>query len=257
MHRFVCLGLLAAALAIADDATVPAPPASGQSAVPELQVPESSDQPLALKEATRIGVALGAAQRCGMAAEEIDTLTKLGRARLQQIAKDRTLYARAVSAMGEARRWGATQMRQPAGGCAAVLPIVSGILGNLTYLVVRADPDVPELHRASPLENFAAWAGQLAAMASNCGAQDQVVDHGVDLARQYIDREAKDARAQELAATELSQMMLQAVLERWGDPAQCVTILTEFGTFFGNLDARLPLSERAQPPGGEPRTSPR
>jgi hypothetical protein len=238
--------LVAAACgAAADDAALPVPSKPAPQGSAETSLPTLAEQPLAIQEATRIGIALGAAQRCGMAAQDADTLTKLGYARLQLVAKDKALYGKAASVMHEAQSYASTQMKQPKGGCAVVLPMASGILGNLTYLIARAEPDVPQLNRSSPLENFAAWSGQLAVMASNCGAQDELVNRGVNLSSRYIDQQAKDQRSKDLAAAELSQMMLQAVFERWGDPSQCVKILTEFGMFFGNLDARLPKQEAA------------
>ncbi|HTT37260.1 MAG TPA: hypothetical protein VMH32_06280 [Burkholderiales bacterium] len=196
-------------------------------------------QPPAIREATRIGVALGAGQRCGMSAEDVDMMAKLALAHLQLMAKNRELYGQAAKVMLEGQRYGAAEMPQPEGGCKEILPMASGILGNLTYIVARADLDVPNLNRASPLENFAAWSGQLAVMASHCGARDEIVDRGVELSRMYLDREAKDERTRSRADAELSQAMLEAELGGWGDQSQCVKILTTFGTFFGNLDARL------------------
>jgi hypothetical protein len=201
--------------------------------------PSIEKQPPAIQQASRVGVALGAAQRCGMAAADADTMTKLGFAHLQMLAKDKDLYAQAAQVMLESQRYGATDMPLPPGGCQSVLPIASGILGNLTYIVARAEPDVPDLHRKSPLENFAAWAAQLAVMGSHCGAPNAIVNRGVELARQYIAKAPDDGRAQERAEAELSAVMLQAELENWGDQAKCIEILTNFGTFFGNLDSRL------------------
>jgi hypothetical protein len=103
--------------------------------------------------------------------------------------------------------------------------VASGILGNLTYIVARADLDVPDLHRSSPLENFAVWSGQLAVMASHCGAQDELVNKSVDLSRQYIAKQAKDERSKSKAEADLSEVMLQAELENWGDKEKCVEIL--------------------------------
>ena len=222
--RIFCFVVLtaSAAGAMAQDAVVPA-----------------EDQPPAIKEASRMGVALGAAQRCGMSDEDVDTMTKLGFARLQMMAKDKDLYTKAAAVMLDSQRYGSTEMTPPAGGCAVILPVASGILGNLTYIVARAEPDVPDLHRASPLENFAAWSGQLAVMASHCDAQNYVVDKALGLARQYIAKESKDERVQERADAELSGAMLRTELEQSADKTKCESILTNFGTFFGNLDARL------------------
>ena len=166
-------------------------------------------------------------------------MAKLGLAHLQLKAKDRELYGQAARVMLEGQRYGATEMPQPKGGCQEILPTTSGILGNLTYIIARADPDVPNLNRPSPLENFAVWSGQLAVMASHCGARDEVVDRGVELSRKYLEQQAKDERTRSRADAELSEAMLQAELEGWGDQTQCVKILVTFGTFFGNLDARL------------------
>jgi hypothetical protein len=222
--RIIYLALLAAvgSRVVADDPIVPA-----------------EDQPPAIKEASRMGVALGAAQRCGMSGDDVDTMTKLGFARLQMMAKDKELYAKAAAVMLDSQRYGSTEMPPPAGGCAVILPIASGILGNLTYIVARAEPDVPDLHRKSPLDNFAAWSGQLAVMASHCGAQNYVVDKAIALSRKYIAKESKNDRAQARADAELSEGMLQAELEQLGNKTKCESILTNFGTFFGNLDARL------------------
>lgn len=202
-------------------------------------VTPSEAPPPVIQEASRLGVALGAAQRCGMTAADADSMMKLGFARLQMLAKDKELYAKAAALMLESQRYGATEMKQPPGGCSTILPVASGILGNLTYLVARADLDVPDLRRSSPLENFAAWSGQLAVMASHCGAQDELVNKSVDLSRQYIAKHAKDERGRTKAEAELSEVMLQAELENWGDKEKCVEILTSFGSFFGNLDSRL------------------
>ena len=201
--------------------------------------PPVEQQPIAVQEASRIGVALGAAQRCGMGAQDGDAMMKLGFARLQMLAKDKDLYAKAAGVLLESQRYGSTEMTQPEGGCSVILPIASGILGNLTYIVARADLEVPELHRDSPLENFAAWAGQLAVMASHCGTRDELVNKSVDLSRQYIAKQAKDERGKSKADAEFSTMMLQAELENWGDKDKCPEILTTFGTFFGNLDSRM------------------
>lgn len=231
----VTVGGAAAQQRASPDPQLPASPFSGSPAQPT----PPADRPPAIQEATRIGIALGAAQRCGMEARELDAMTQLGFARLRLLARDDALYGQATSVLLQGQRYGAAEMRPPPGGCRVVLPVVSGILGNLMFLITRADPDVPDLKRDTPLENFAAWSGQLAVMASNCGAQDLVVNKGVDLARRYIERGARQLREKEVAEAELSRMMLQAVLERWGDQTQCVKILTEFGMFFGNLDARL------------------
>jgi len=221
--RLVVL-LTVSSLALADDSDV-APPAQEQSPV--------------IQEASRIGVALGAAQRCGIAAADADSMMKLGFARLQLLARDKELYARAAGVMLESQRYGATEMTQPEGGCAVILPIASGILGNLTYIVARADLEVPDLRRDSPVENFAAWSGQLAVMASHCGARDELVNKAVSLSRQYIKLQGNEERTRAKAESELSQIMLQAELENWGDKDKCVEMLTTFGSFFGNLDSRL------------------
>jgi hypothetical protein len=216
--------LLVSVTALADD-TTPAIPAE--------------PMPPVIQEASRLGVALGAAQRCGMTAADADSMMKLGFARLQMLAKDKELYAKAAAVMMESQRYGSTEMQQPPGGCATILPVASGILGNLSYIVARADLDVPDLHRSSPLENFAVWSGQLAVMASHCGAQDELVNKAIDLSRQYIAKQAKDERGKAKAEAELSEVMLQAELENWGDKEKCTEILTSFGSFFGNLDSRL------------------
>lgn len=224
--RLICLAslLLSTLIARAEDTPVTPP-----------------EEPLApaMQEASRLGVALGAAQRCGMSAEDADSMMKLGFARLQMLAKDKELYAKSAAAMLEAQHYGSTEMQQPPGGCAAILPVASGMLGNLMYIVARADPDVPDLRRETPLQNFAVWSGQLAVMASHCGAQDELVNKGVDLARQYIATEAKDDRTRTKAESDLSEVMLQAELENWGDKEKCTEILTKFGIFFGNLDSRM------------------
>jgi hypothetical protein len=216
--------LLVSATALADDTNVVTP---------------AEPPPPVIQEASRLGVALGAAQRCGMTADDAESMLKLGFARLQMLAKDKELYAKAAALMLESQRYGATEMKQPPGGCSTILPVASGILGNLTYLVARADLDVPDLRRSSPLENFAVWSGQLAVMASHCGAQDELVNKSVDLSRQYIAKQAKDERGRTKAEAQLSEVMLQAELENWGDKDKCVQILTNFGSFFGNLDSRL------------------
>ena len=76
-------------------------------------------------------------------------------------------------------------------------------------------------------------------MASHCDAQNYVVDKALGLARQYIAKESKDERVQERANAELSGAMLRTELEQSADKTKCESILTNFGTFFGNLDARL------------------
>ena len=141
--------------------------------------------------------------------------------------------------MEKSEHYGATEMQQPAGGCAALLMVTSGLLGKLTYVVAHADLEVPDLRRGSPLENFAAWAGQLAVMASHCGARDQLVNKATALSAKYIAKEAPSQRIRVRAEAELSEMMLQAELEDWGDRDKCKEILTTFGSFFGNLDSRL------------------
>ncbi len=216
--------LLVSATALADDTNVVTP---------------AEPPPPVIQEASRLGVALGAAQRCGMTADDAESMLKLGFARLQMLAKDKELYAKAAALMLESQRYGATEMKQPPGGCTTILPLPSGILGTHTYLVARADLDVPDLRRSSPLENFAVWSGQLAVMASHCGAQDELVNKSVDLSRQYIAKQAKDERGRTKAEAQLSEVMLQAELENWGDKDKCVQILTNFGSFFGNLDSRL------------------
>jgi len=205
----------------------PAPPHP-----PEQQSP-------AIAEASGIGTALGAAQRCGMPAEDLAKMRKLGSERLQALAPDKESYEKAAGVMAQSERYGATEMQQPVGGCAALLMVTSGLLGKLTFIVAHADLEVPDLRRASPLENFAAWAGQLAVMASHCGARDQVVNKAAALSAQYIAREAPNQRIRRRAEAELSEMMLQAELEDWGDKSKCKEILTTFGSFFGNLDSRL------------------
>jgi hypothetical protein len=205
----------------------PAPPHP-----PEQQSP-------AIAEASGIGTALGAAQRCGMPAEDLAKMRKLGSERLQALATDKEMYEKAAGVMEQSERYGATEMQQPVGGCAALLMVTSGLLGKLTFIVAHADLEVPDLRRGSPLENFAAWAGQLAVMASHCGARDQVVNKAAALSAKYIAREAPNQRIRRRAEAELSEMMLQAELEDWGDKDKCKEILTTFGSFFGNLDSRL------------------
>jgi hypothetical protein len=203
-------------------------------------VASKTDEPSpAIAEAAGIGTALGAAQRCGMAAEDVAKIRKLGLERLHTLAPDAGLYEKATQAMEKSEHYGATEMPKPAGGCAALLMVTSGLLGKLTFIVAHAELDVPDLHRGSPLDNFAAWAGQLAVMASHCGARDQLVNKASALSAQYIAQQAPSARARMRAEAELSEMMLQAELEDWGDRAKCTEILTTFGTFFGNLDSRL------------------
>jgi hypothetical protein len=201
--------------------------------------PKTDQTSPAIAEAAGIGTALGAAQRCGMATEDVVRMRKLGLERLQTLAPDAGLYEKATQAMEKSERYGATDMVKPAGGCAALLMVTSGLLGKLTFIVAHADLDVPDLHRGSPLDNFAAWAGQLAVMASHCGARDQLVNKASALSAQYIAQQAPSGRARMRAEAELSEMMLQAELEDWGDRAKCTEILTTFGTFFGNLDSRL------------------
>jgi hypothetical protein len=192
-----------------------------------------------IAEASGIGTALGAAQRCGMPAEDLAKMRTLGLQRLQTLAPDEGSLAEATGAMEKSERYGATQMPEPLGGCAALLMVTSGLLGKLTYVVAHADLEVPDLRRGSPLENFAAWAGQLAVMASHCGARDQVVNKAAALSAEYIGQQALNRRSRRRAEAELSEMMLQAELEDWGDRDKCKEILTTFGTFFGNLDSRL------------------
>ena len=201
--------------------------------------PKTEQQSQAVAEASGIGTALGAAQRCGMAPEDVAKMRKLGVERLQALAPDAGLYEKATQAMEKSERYGATDMPKPPGGCAALLMVTSGLLGKLTFIVAHAELDVPDLRRGSPLDNFAAWAGQLAVMASHCGARDQVVNKASALSAQYIAQQAPSERARRRAEAELSEMMLQAELEDWGDRAKCTQILTTFGSFFGNLDSRL------------------
>ena len=201
--------------------------------------PSADEQLPAIKEASRIGVGLGAAQRCGLSPQDADTMMKLGFARVQMVAKDKDVYAKAAAVLLQSQQYGSSEMKPPPGGCAVILPVASGIFGNLTYIVARADPDVPDLHRSSPLENLAAWSGQLAVMASHCEAQDDVVNKAVGFARQYLAKQTKDTRIQTRADTELSEAMLQTELTDKANKEQCLSVLITFGTFFGNLDARL------------------
>ena len=199
----------------------------------------AEQQSPALAEASGIGTALGAAQRCGMPADDLAKMRKLGLERLQALAPDKESYAKATVVMEKSEHYGAAEMQQPAGGCAALLMVTSGLLGKLTYVVAHADLEVPDLRRGSSLENFAAWAGQLAVMASHCGARDQIVNKAAALSTTYIAKEAPSQRIRMRAEAELSEMMLQAELEDWGDRDKCKEILTTFGSFFGNLDSRL------------------
>lgn len=221
--RLICLLLFSARL-IAQE---PAPSSSAEHPPPEIA------------EASGIGTALGAAERCGMPAEELARMRKLGAERLHALAPDKHAYDKAIEALQRSERFGATEMQQPLGGCSALLMVTSGLLGKLTYIVSRADPEVPDLRRPSPLENFAAWAGQLAVMASHCGARDQLVNKATDLTAKYIAKEAANPRIRVRAEAELSEVMLQAELEDWGDRSKCKEILMTFGVFFGNLDSRL------------------
>jgi hypothetical protein len=216
--------LLLCVSALADEATLP--PSTGQ-------------QSPAIAEAAGIGTALGAAQRCGMPADDLTKMRKLGLERLQALAPDKESYDKATDAMEKSVRYGATEMAAPTGGCTALLMVTSGLLGKLTFIVAHADLDVPDLRRGSPLENFAAWAGQLAVMASHCGARDQLVNRAAALSANYIAKQASSQRVRMRAEAELSEMMLQAELEDWGDKDKCKEILTTFGSFFGNLDSRL------------------
>jgi len=201
--------------------------------------PQTEQQSPAIAEASGIGTALGAAQRCGMPADDLARMRKLGLERVQSLAPDKQSYEKATDVMEKSVRYGATEMAAPAGGCAALLMVTSGLLGKLTFVVAHADLDVPDLHRSSPLENFAAWAGQLAVMASHCGARDQLVNRAAELSANYIAKQAPNQRVRIRAEAELSEMMLQAELEDWGDKEKCKEILTTFGSFFGNLDSRL------------------
>jgi len=205
---------------------------------PTLAHPTEQQSP-ALAEASGIGTALGAAQRCGMPADDLANLRKLGLERLHALAPDKEAIEKATAVMDKSEHYGAAEMQQPPGGCAALLMVTSGLLGKLTYVVAHADLEVPDLRRNSPLENFAAWAGQLAVMASHCGARDQLVNKAAALSAKYIAKEAPNQRIRRRAEAELSEMMLQAELEDWGDREKCKEILTTFGSFFGNLDSRL------------------
>jgi hypothetical protein len=225
-ESFLCfaLFLLLSALALADELTLTRP---------------AEQQSPALAEASGIGTALGAAQRCGMPADDLVKMRKLGVERLQALAPDKESYGKATEAMEKSEHYGANEMPQPVGGCAALLMVTSGLLGKLTYVVAHGDLEVPDLRRGSPLENFGAWAGQLAVMASHCGARDQLVNKATALSAKYIAKEAPNQRIRMRAEAELSEMMLQAELEDWGDKDKCKEILTTFGSFFGNLDSRL------------------
>jgi hypothetical protein len=174
-----------------------------------------------------------------MPAGDLAKMKKLGLERLQSLAPDKESYEKATGVMEKSVRYGADEMAAPAGGCAALLMVTSGLLGKLTFVVEHADLDVPDLRRASPLENFAAWAGQLAVMASHCGARDQLVNRAAALSASYIAKQATNQRVRMRAEAELSEVMLQAELEDWGDKDKCKEILTTFGSFFGNLDSRL------------------
>jgi hypothetical protein len=186
-----------------------------------------------------MGVALGAAQRCGMAAQDLATLRKLALERLQTLASDQGSLEKATGVMQQSEHYGATGMPKPAGGCTALLMVTSSLLGRLSYVVARAELDVPDLRRDTPLENFGAWAGQLAVMASHCGAADRIVNKAAALSTQYIAQQAPSQRVRMRADAELSSMMLRAEFEDWGDRAKCTEILTTFGSFFGNLESRL------------------
>jgi hypothetical protein len=221
----VVLLLLLCASASADETTLAPPPTEQQSP--------------ALAEASGIGTALGAAQRCGMPTDDLARMRKLGLERLKALAPDKESYEKATNVMGQSERYGTTEMQQPVGGCSALLMVTSGLLGKLTFVVEHADLEVPDLRRATPLENFAAWAGQLAVMASHCGARDQMVNKAAALSAKYIAQQAPSQRIRRRAEAELSEMMLQAELEDWGDQDKCKEILTTFGSFFGNLDSRL------------------
>jgi len=201
--------------------------------------PQSQRLSPALTEASGIGTALGAGQRCGMSADDVAKMRKLGLERLQSLASDQGSFEQATGLMEKSERYGATDMPVPPGGCAALLMVTSGLLGKLTFVVSHADLEVPDLRRGSSLENFAAWSGQLAVMASHCGARDQVVNKAAALSAQYIAQQAVNRRARRRAEAELSETMLQAELEDWGDRDKCKEILSTFGSFFGNLDSRL------------------
>ncbi|HTS52988.1 MAG TPA: hypothetical protein VMH26_06925 [Burkholderiales bacterium] len=201
--------------------------------------PPLDEQSPAVVEATHIGIALGAAQRCGMAAQDLATMRKLALERLQTLTPDKAALEQVTGVMQESERYGATEMQKPAGGCTALLMVTSSVLGRLAYVVAHAELDVPDLRRASPLENFGAWAGQLAVMASHCGAADRLVNKAATLSTQYIARQAPNQRVRMRADAELSSMMMQAEFEDWGDRAKCTEILTTFGRFLGNLESRL------------------
>ncbi len=201
--------------------------------------PTEEQSPTLVEEATHMGVALGAAQRCGMASQDLATMRKLALERLQTLAPDTASFEKAADIMQQLEHYGAIEMRKPAGGCTALLMVTSSVLGRLTYVVAHAELDVPDLRRGTPLENFAAWAGQLAVMASHCGAADGIVNKAAALSTQYIAHQAPSQRVQMRADAELSSMMLQGELEDWGDRAKCTEILTTFGSFFGNLESRL------------------
>src|SRR5207249_10670386 len=157
-----------------------------------------------------------AAQRCGMPADDLAKMRKLGLERLQALAPDKESYGKATEVMGKSENYGAAEMQQPAGGCAALLLVTSGLLGKVTYVVADGDLEVPDLRRGSPLENFAASAGQLAVMASHCGAREQLVNKAAALSAKYIAKEAPSQRVRMRAEAELSEMMLQAETEDWG-----------------------------------------
>ena len=174
-----------------------------------------------------------------MPADDFAKMRKLGLERLQALAPDKESYGKAKEVMDKSEHYGANEMQPPVGGCAALLMVTSGLLGKLTYVVAHGDLEVPDLRRGSPLENFGAWAGQLAVMASHCGARDQLVNKAAALSAKYIAKEAPSQRIRMRAEAELSEMMLQAELEDWGDKDKCKEILTTFGSFFGNLESRL------------------
>jgi len=226
IESFVCFAsfLLLSSLPLADELTLTHP---------------TEQQSPALAEASGIGTALGAAQRCGMPADDFAKMRKLGLERLQALAPDKESYGKAKEVMDKSEHYGANEMQPPVGGCAALLMVTSGLLGKLTYVVAHGDLEVPDLRRGSPLENFGAWAGQLAVMASHCGARDQLVNKAAALSAKYIAKEAPSQRIRMRAEAELSEMMLQAELEDWGDKDKCKEILTTFGSFFGNLESRL------------------
>jgi hypothetical protein len=202
-------------------------------------IPPGNEQSPSLFEATHIGVALGAAQRCGMADRDLATMRRLALERLRTLATDKAAFEKATDLLQQSERYGASEMPKPAGGCTALLMVSSSVLGKLTYVVAHAELDVPDLRRDTPLENFGAWSGQLAVMASHCGAADQLVNKAAALSMQYITQQAADQRVRMRAEAELSSMMLTAELEDWGDRAKCMEILTTFGSFFGNLESRM------------------